>query len=326
MSTATDSRAPGAPNLLARESSAYLRQHMHNPVDWRPWGDDALQLARKLDRPLLVSVGYSACHWCHVMEHESFDDPETAKLMNEFFVPIKVDREERPDVDQILMDTVVRLTGQGGWPLTVFCLPDGRPFHGGTYYPSEARHNLPSFQQLLNSIHEAYRDRRDEVENSATRILEALDGRPQGVARELAGAQHVREASEQLMRSADTTHGGFGGAPKFPTPTNLELLLAAVDLLPDREAQRALDHCVLSCVEMARRGLYDHLGGGFHRYCVDHHWGIPHFEKMLYDQGLLLRVYVECWRRSRALPAGFALAASDPDEELLWPEASAASL
>jgi len=295
-------------NRLAAESSAYLRQHMHNPVDWFPWSAEALELARRRDKPLLVSIGYSACHWCHVMEHESFEDAETAALMNELFVSIKVDREERPDLDQIYMDTVTRLTGHGGWPLTVFCTPDGTPFYGGTYFPPEPRHGLPSFRQLLVGVAQAYRERRDEVKQSAERILAALAERPRGGAQEAPGAHTATQAALRLLQGADFEHGGFGSAPKFPTPCYLELLLAAADSLPERKAREALDHVVFTCREMARGGVYDQLGGGFHRYSVDGRWAVPHFEKMLYDQGQLLRVYAEAWRSSGAV-----------DDDLLWP-------
>ncbi|TMA26456.1 MAG: thioredoxin domain-containing protein, partial [Deltaproteobacteria bacterium] len=294
-------------NRLADETSAYLRQHMHNPVDWHPWSREALARAQSEDRPLLVSIGYSACHWCHVMEHESFEDAETAALMNELFVCIKVDREERPDVDQIYMDTVTGLTGHGGWPLTVFCTPDGRPFYGGTYYPPEPRHGMPAFRQVLAGVAQAWRDRREEVTRSAAEITAALARRPiPGSA--LPGEEAAAQGAMRLLQRADTEHGGFGGAPKFPTPTSLDLLLAASDALPERKAREALDHVVLTCREMARGGLYDHLGGGFHRYSVDARWCVPHFEKMLYDQGQLLRTYTEAWRRSGA-----------SDEDLLWP-------
>ncbi|MGH0028252.1 MAG: thioredoxin domain-containing protein [Myxococcota bacterium] len=293
-------------NRLAHETSAYLRQHMHNPVDWYPWGEEALARASAEDKPLLVSIGYSACHWCHVMEHESFEDAETAALMNERFVCIKVDREERPDVDQIYMDTVTGLTGHGGWPLTVFCMPDGRPFYGGTYYPPEPRQGMPSFRQLLLGIDDAYRTRRGEVVKSADEITAALGRRPDGAAVETPGAATVANAAHRLLQRADTRFGGFGGAPKFPTPPSLDVLLAACDVLPERKAEEALDHVVLTCREMSRGGLYDHLGGGFHRYSVDAHWCVPHFEKMLYDQGQLLRTYAEAWRRSG-------------DDDLLWP-------
>jgi uncharacterized protein YyaL (SSP411 family) len=284
-------------NRLADETSAYLRQHMHNPVDWYPWGAEALERAQREGRPLLVSIGYSACHWCHVMEHESFEDEETAALMNERFVCIKVDREERPDVDQIYMDTVTGLTGHGGWPLTVFCTPDGRPFYGGTYYPPEPRQGMPSFKQLLLGIDEAYRERPQEVEHSAEQILAHLAKRPTGVA-EGPGADTLAQSALRMLQRADLQHGGFGGAPKFPTPTTLDLLLAGIDVLPERKGQEALEHVALTAHRMARGGLYDHVGGGFHRYTVDGHWCIPHFEKMLYDEGQLLRSYAETFRRS----------------------------
>jgi uncharacterized protein YyaL (SSP411 family) len=281
---------------------------MHNPVDWHPWGEEALARARAENKPLLVSIGYSACHWCHVMERESFEDEATAALMNELFVNVKVDREERPDVDQIYMDTVVSLHGHGGWPLTVFCTPDGRPFHGGTYFPPEPRHGLPAFRDVLRAVARVYHEQPAEVEDAAGRILAALRARPAGVAQGLPGPEALAQAARELFERADRQHGGFGDGPKFPTPTNLELVLAALDVLPASEAEAALEFLVFSCREMARRGLYDHLAGGFHRYCVDAHWGVPHFEKMLYDQGQLLRVYAEVWRRSGAA-----------DEDLLWP-------
>jgi len=299
---------PQHTNRLAHETSLYLRQHMHNPVDWHPWGKEALAAAHAADKPLLVSIGYSACHWCHVMERESFEDPETAALMNQLFVCIKVDREERPDVDQIYMDTVVRLSGHGGWPLTVFCAPDGRPFYAGTYFPPEPRHGLPSFRQLLAAIDRSWREQRTRVDDTARQILLALAERPRGVAIAPPGAATVVAAARALLTSADHEHGGFGSGPKFPTPPNLELLLAACGALPAGEARSALDFLVLSCGQMARRGLWDHLGGGFHRYCVDGHWGVPHFEKMLYDQGQLLRVYTDVWRRT-----------GGHDENLAWP-------
>lgn len=295
-------------NRLAKESSAYLRQHMHNPVDWYPWGPEALARAREEDRPLLVSIGYSSCHWCHVMERESFEDPDTAALMNRHFVCVKVDREERPDVDQIYMDTLMRLSGHGGWPLTVFCAPDGRPFHAGTYFPPEPRHGMPSFRQVMAAADRAWREQRGKVDEAAGQILSALAERPRGVAESVPGEAALVTAAERLLASADREHGGFGGAPKFPTPTNLLLLLDASERLPGAERAEALGFLAFTCREMARRGLYDQLGGGFHRYCVDDHWGVPHFEKMLYDQGLLLRVYAETWRRT-----------GGTDEDLLWP-------
>jgi uncharacterized protein len=295
-------------NRLASETSAYLRQHMRNPVDWYPWGEEALARARAEDKPLLVSIGYSSCHWCHVMERESFEDAATAALMNELFVSIKIDREERPDLDQIYMDTVVRLHGHGGWPLTVFCTPDGRPFYGGTYFPPEPRQGMPSFSDVLRAMAKVWREQRGKAEEATGQILNALREKPRGMAQALPGADTLRAAARELMGRADREHGGFGGGPKFPTPPNLELLLAAQDVLPADEAEPILAFLAFTCREMARRGLYDQLGGGFHRYCVDEHWGIPHYEKMLYDQGQLMRVYAEVWRRSGAA-----------DDDLLWP-------
>ncbi len=297
----------GGSNRLSGESSAYLLQHSRNPVDWHPWGEQAMARARELDRPLLVSIGYSSCHWCHVMERESFESASTAALMNEHFVCIKVDREERPDVDQIYMDTLMRLTGHGGWPLTVFCLPDGSPFYGGTYYPDEPRHGMPSFRQLLTSLADAWRDRRDEIEAAAHQIVEALDVGLAPATGSGPGAVEISRAARLIMQTADLEHGGFGPGPKFPTPTNLELLIAATDFLPADEAQAIAHHLSKTAREMSRRGLYDQLAGGFHRYCVDRAWTIPHFEKMLYDQGLLLRCYAELLRRG-----------GDP-QDLEWP-------
>jgi uncharacterized protein YyaL (SSP411 family) len=295
-------------NRLARETSAYLRQHMHNPVDWHPWGEEAFERARAEDKPVMVSIGYSACHWCHVMERESFENPETAALMNRLFVNVKVDREERPDVDQIYMDAVTGLTGHGGWPLTVFCTPDGTPFYGGTYFPPEPRHGMAGFPQILTGVESAYRERRDQVEQSGAQIVAALSRRPEGEASQPPGASTVTQCALRLLQGADPDHGGFGTAPKFPTPAYLFLLLAALDVLPERKAREALDHVALSCGEMARGGIYDHLAGGFHRYSVDAHWCVPHFEKMLYDQGQLLAVYAETWRRSAGQGA-----------DLVWP-------
>lgn len=287
-------------NRLAGETSAYLRQHQFNPVAWYPWGDEALGRARAEDRPLLISIGYSACHWCHVMERESFEDPGTAAVMNRNFVNVKVDREERPDVDQLYMDAAVRMTGSGGWPLTVFCLPDGRPFYAGTYFPPRPAYGRPSFVQVLEAIADAYRTRRGEIEQSAGRILGALRERPAGVASEPPGQHTLALAARHVLESADRENGGFGGAPKFPTAPHLDLLLASSDVLPAAAADDAIAHAVHSCRAYARRGLFDHVGGGFHRYCVDERLTIPHFEKMLYDQGQLLRTFAEAWRRSGA--------------------------
>jgi uncharacterized protein YyaL (SSP411 family) len=281
---------------------------MHNPVDWYPWGREALDRAAADDKPLLVSIGYSACHWCHVMERESFEDPATAALMNELFICIKVDREERPDLDQIYMDAVMRMQGQGGWPLTAFCKPSGEPFFGGTYFPPEPRHGMPAFRQLLAAVADAYANRRAEVETTAGQLMRALDSSDSDASGEVHGASAVAQAARALLKAADRAHGGFGAAPKFPTPTYLDLLLAAADALPPDEAKDAVSHVAFSCREMARGGVYDHVGGGFHRYAVDAHWGVPHFEKMLYDQGQLLLVYAETWRRS-----------GQSDDALIWP-------
>ncbi len=295
-------------NRLARETSAYLRQHMYNPVDWAPWGEEALSRAAAEDKPLLVSIGYSACHWCHVMERESFENAATAAQMNAGFVCIKVDREERPDVDQIYMDAVMRMQGRGGWPLTAFCTSDGRPFYTGTYFPPEPRHGLPAFQQVLTAITRVWREQREQVDGTAQRVMAALAERPHGMAQGHDASLLVAAAARTLMQTADRERGGFGTGQKFPTPTNLDLLLTAEALLPQREAEDVRDFLAFSFREMSRRGLYDPLGGGFHRYCVDPAWGVPHFEKMLYDQGQLMRVYADLWRRRGA-----------SDDDLVWP-------
>jgi uncharacterized protein YyaL (SSP411 family) len=291
-------------NRLAGERSAYLLQHRDNPVDWYPWCDEAFELARRENKPVLVSIGYSSCHWCHVMEHESFEDAETARLMNEKLVCIKVDREERPDVDQIYMETVMRLTGSGGWPLNVFCTPDGRPFYGGTYFPPSAAYGRPSWRDVIQSVTRAYHEQGDQVEEQARRLVEILHLRPDPEPRRVPGRDDLHAFAVDLMRRADTVNGGFGNAPKFPTPTNLEALLLAHALhiaTPD-----ALEHVVFTLDRMSRGGIYDQIGGGFHRYSVDERWLVPHFEKMLYDEGQLLRVYAESYRQSR-------------NPELLWP-------
>jgi len=294
-------------NRLGNETSAYLRQHEHNPVDWYPWGDEALDTAKALDRPLLVSIGYSACHWCHVMERESFENPEIAARMNEAFVCVKVDREERPDVDQIYMDTALKLNGQGGWPLNAICTPDGRPFYVGTYFPPEPRGQMPGFPDVIDAVTRAWKEQREEIEKNAGTIAEALVARPEGEAQGVAGPETVVAGARLVMRGADHVHGGFGQGPKFPTPTSLEFLVASLDFVPREEANGIAQFLTLSAREMARRGLYDHLGGGFHRYCVDGNWTIPHFEKMLYDQGQLLSFYAELARRAHEA------------EDLLWP-------
>ncbi len=285
-------------NRLARETSPYLLQHADNPVDWYPWGEEAFRRARKENRPVLVSIGYSACHWCHVMEHESFEDPETAKLMNELFVNVKVDREERPDVDQVYMKAVQAITGGGGWPLTVFCTPDGVPYYGGTYFPPSPRHGLPSFRQVLEAAASAYYRKPDEVLEAASRLRHALAAAQSGDAAEQAetdapGLELVDAAVAALDRAFDSVYGGFGGAPKFPQPMTVELLLRHHVRTGDG---RSLEMAVRTLECMAGGGIRDHLAGGFHRYSVDAAWQVPHFEKMLYDNALLARAYLDAYR------------------------------
>ena len=279
-------------NRLAQETSPYLLQHAGNPVEWLPWGDEALALARESDRPILLSIGYSACHWCHVMERESFEDPETARLMNRSFVNVKVDREERPDVDSVYMKAVQSMTGQGGWPLTAFLTPEGVPFHGGTYYPPEPRHGMPSFRQVLGAAAAAWESRRDDVLRASERLREALErsaGEPHpGSGRFGAGDERLfGHAVSVAARSFDPVHGGFGGAPKFPQPAFLDFLLRAGDARGQGPSMAA--HTLS---RMAAGGIRDHVGGGFHRYSVDARWLVPHFEKMLYDNALLARAMV----------------------------------
>ena len=273
-------------NLLAQETSPYLLQHAANPVDWYPWGDEAFARARAEDKPVLLSVGYSACHWCHVMERESFEDAETAKLMNDLYVSVKVDREERPDVDAVYMDAVVALSGHGGWPMTVFLTPDREPFFGGTYYPPEPRHGMPAFRQVLVAIAEAYRTQRADVAKQADALVDALRRTAQlQPSNEPLTEELVREAVRVLRMEYDERWGGFGGAPKFPPASTIEFLLraGAIDLV-----RGTLDG-------MAAGGMYDLVGGGFHRYSVDEQWLVPHFEKMLYDNALLIPAYLHGW-------------------------------
>jgi uncharacterized protein YyaL (SSP411 family) len=281
-------------NKLVDETSPYLLQHAHNPVEWYPWGDEAFAKAKAEDKPLLVSIGYSACHWCHVMEHESFEDEATARVMNENFVNIKVDMEERPDVDQIYMTFVQLTTGRGGWPMNVFITPDKLPFFGGTYFPPAPRHGMPSWQQILVSIAEAWRERRDELMHSATEILGEL--RRVGVTEVATGgltADHLDAAFQSLVRSFDKTNGGFGGAPKFPPSMSLEFLLRYWKRTGD---EQALEIVKVTARKMAEGGIYDQLGGGFHRYAVDAVWLVPHFEKMLYDNAQLIRIYLHLFQ------------------------------
>ncbi|MDF3298175.1 thioredoxin domain-containing protein [Streptomyces tropicalis] len=282
------------PNRLAQAASPYLLQHADNPVDWWPWGTDAFEEARRRDVPVFLSVGYSACHWCHVMAHESFEDDGTAAYLNEHFVSVKVDREERPDVDAVYMEAVQAATGQGGWPMSVFMTPDGEPFYFGTYFPPEPRHGMPSFRQVLEGVRQAWSTRRDEVTEVAGKIVRDLAEREITLGGAHApGEPELAQALLGLTREYDEQRGGFGGAPKFPPSMVLEFLLRHHARTGSEGAlQMARD----TCERMARGGLYDQLGGGFARYSVDRDWAIPHFEKMLYDNALLCRVYAHLWR------------------------------
>jgi uncharacterized protein len=281
-------------NHLINETSPYLLQHAHNPVEWYAWGEEAFAKARAEDKPVLVSIGYSACHWCHVMEHESFEDEQTAAIMNEHFVNIKVDMEERPDVDRIYMNFVQLTTGSGGWPMNVFMTSDKIPFWGGTYFPPAPRYNMPSWQQVLVSIAEAYRNKRDELLHSANEILGEM--RRVGLAEFGSGNLSLDQLDSAFLsftRTFDATNGGFGGAPKFPPAMSLEFLLRYFYRTKD---ENALEMVTKTCTKMAHGGMYDQLGGGFHRYSVDAVWLVPHFEKMLYDNAQLARVYLHVYQ------------------------------
>ncbi|HET6642775.1 MAG TPA: thioredoxin domain-containing protein, partial [Gaiellaceae bacterium] len=318
-------------NRLAQETSPYLLQHADNPVDWYAWGEEAFERARAEDKPILLSIGYSACHWCHVMEHESFEDDETARLMNERFVNVKVDREERPDVDALYMDAVVALTGQGGWPMTVFLTPEGEPFFGGTYYPPEPRHGMPAFRDVIETISALYRERRGAVESSAGQLREALTRAGQQTpSSDVLTEELLWDAARALRSQFDPEWGGFGGAPKFPPASTLEFLLR----MHLRGDEAALPMVVKTLDAMAAGGMYDLVGGGFHRYAVDRTWLVPHFEKMLYDNALLASTYLHGWvvtgderyrrivietldyvLRELSLPEGAFASAQDADTE-----------
>ena len=320
------------PNRLANASSPYLLQHQDNPVDWYEWGEEAFGKARDQDRPILLSVGYSACHWCHVMAHESFEDEPTAAYMNEHFVSVKVDREERPDVDRIYMEAVQAMSGHGGWPMTVFITPDGKPFFAGTYFPRDERPGIATFRTVMESVSDAWATNREELESQAERLTDAVrsdlpatDTTP--------GAPFLRNAIGNLASTFDHANGGFGGAPKFPQVPNLELLLRSAALGTDRldEIEVMIE---VALDKMARGGIYDHLGGGFARYAVDNEWLVPHFEKMLYDNAQLARAYLRGWQltgredfravveetlhylqRDMTDPAGGLYSAEDADSE-----------
>ncbi|MET8299259.1 thioredoxin domain-containing protein, partial [Streptomyces sp. NPDC005180] len=282
------------PNRLAQETSPYLLQHADNPVAWWPWSAEAFEEARKRGVPVLLSVGYSSCHWCHVMAHESFEDDDTAAYLNEHFVNVKVDREERPDVDAVYMEAVQAATGQGGWPMTVFLTPDAEPFYFGTYFPPAPRHGMPSFRQVLEGVAAAWSGRRDEVAEVAGNIVRDLAGRSLALEGQgQPGEEELAQALLGLTREYDARHGGFGGAPKFPPSMVVEFLLRHH---ARTGAEGALQMAADTCEAMARGGIYDQLGGGFARYSVDREWVVPHFEKMLYDNALLCRVYAHVWR------------------------------
>jgi len=300
-------------NRLARETSPYLRQHAHNPVDWYPWGEEALQRAKAEDKPIFLSIGYSACHWCHVMERESFENASIAALMNERFVNIKVDREERPDLDEIYMAATQMLARQGGWPNSVFLTPDLKPFFAGTYFPPEARYGRPGFPDILKGVADAYATKREEIGQVATEVAEAIQAMSEmTAAKEPVGPKLLSRAFGDLAGRFDPAHGGFGGAPKFPHSMDVSFLLRYHKRTGNAEALRM---AVVSLDRMARGGLFDQIGGGFHRYSVDAQWLVPHFEKMLYDNALLARTYVEAAQAiaplapSPALPDGAATAA-----------------
>jgi uncharacterized protein len=281
-------------NKLINETSPYLLQHAHNPVDWYPWGEEAFARAREENKPVLLSIGYSACHWCHVMAHESFEDERIAQLMNENFVNIKVDREERPDLDQIYMNAVQMMTHHGGWPMTVFLTPDGVPFYGGTYFPPQDRYNMPGFPRVLIGVAEAYRDKREEIAETGASLVNELQrlsvtgGSDYAIENELLDAAYLG-----VVRTYDSTNGGFGGAPKFPPAMTMEFLLRTYVRTGNKDA---FEMVRATCEKMANGGIYDQLGGGFHRYSTDAKWLVPHFEKMLYDNALLSRIYLHVYQ------------------------------
>jgi len=291
-------------NNLQYETSPYLLQHAGNPVDWYAWRPEAFEKAREEDKPVLVSIGYSTCHWCHVMERESFENEEVADFMNKYFVNIKVDREERPDVDQIYMEACQAINGSGGWPLNCFLLPDGKPFFAGTYYPPRQVHNRPSWKQLLEYLNDAFKNRREEVEQQATQLMDAIAGSDRLFVQKLqpeSGGQKFNEEQatqifDALERNFDKRNGGFGGAPKFPATMPLAFLLEYAHITGK---ERGKDHVVFSLEQMINGGIYDQLGGGFARYATDRAWLVPHFEKMLYDNALLIGLLADAYQSTK---------------------------
>ncbi len=283
------------PNRLKQETSPYLLDHANNPVDWYPWGDEAIEIAKRQDKPIFLSIGYAACHWCHVMAHESFEDEATARFMNEHFVNIKVDREERPDLDSIYMNAVVAMTGQGGWPMSVFLTPDGKPFYGGTYFPKTPRYGMPSFLNVLQGITNAWETQRTDIEHNGAAMQKALgEGSVPRSEQDIPLTPETLElALNNLVRTFDSENGGWGGAPKFPQPMTLEFLIR---LYTQTHDELILKMVTLTLDKMARGGMYDQLGGGFHRYATDEIWLVPHFERMLYDNAQLARVYLHAYQ------------------------------
>ena len=285
----TKTQHKGKPNHLINEKSPYLLQHAHNPVDWYPWGEEAFQKAAREDKPIFLSIGYSTCHWCHVMEYESFEDEDVAKILNEYFVSIKVDREERPDIDNIYMTVCQAMTGSGGWPLNLFLTPERKPFYAGTYFPKTERYGNPGFIAILKQISNLWKTNKESVLKSSEQVVKVLQPVSETATTETLTYDTLKRAYEQLMGNYDHIYGGFGTSPKFPTPHNYTFLL--------RWWRRSNDPTALEIVEktldrMGRGGIYDHLGGGVHRYSTDEYWLVPHFEKMLYDQALLATAYI----------------------------------
>ena len=287
-----------SPNRLIHEMSPYLIQHAYNPVDWYPWGPEALERAKAEDKPILLSIGYAACHWCHVMERESFEDEAVASYMNEHFVCIKVDREERPDIDSIYMDALQAMTGQGGWPMTMFLTPDAVPFHGGTYFPPTDRGGMPGFMRVLQGVAGIWQDKREEVRKQSGAVLEHLQAFADAASAsdDPLDAGLIHEAVVKLERTFDRVHGGFGASPKFPQPPVLELLMRAAASPSEACSESARDMVEFTLRRMAHQGIYDQVGGGFHRYATDRAWLVPHFEKMLYDNALLARLYTHAYQ------------------------------
>lgn len=284
------------PNSLINETSPYLLQHADNPVDWHPWGDEARKRSKDENKPIFLSIGYAACHWCHVMAHESFEDPETAAFMNEHFVNVKVDREERPDLDNIYMQATIAMTGSGGWPMSVFLAPDLKPFFAGTYFPPVRRYNMPSFREVLEGLANAWENQRNAIEETGEKVLEHLRAQVHNEAGERLPPEHLAAIAKSMQGAYYWGTGGWGDAPKFPQPMALEFLLHHSVAAKQNEYLKLIEHCLKA---MARGGMYDAIGGGFSRYSTDDHWRVPHFEKMLYDNALLARVYLHAWQVAR---------------------------